>query len=324
MKLVKRRIFLITVSVLFAARLGVGGAAPIPHIVVLSLVAPEDQMRAFEEGLRTRGLVHGSTITLTYRTAEGQIKALAPLAREAVSLSPDVIVAVGTKAAKAAQESTRDIPIVAVTGDMASAGLVQNVSQPEGNVTGFSFFTLDLTAKRLELLLEVNPSMRKLKILAPARLHRTQLEALSMLDEYLTAKGINAEVVGVEHGDDLEAIIESIVFSPELSLLLVPSVRFDSRAREIGTMLARHRAIAMLPWKEYVEAGGLMSYSPDIIAIWFEVGTYIDRILRGAKPGELPIAFPTLFELVINLRTAQALGLSVPTSILLRADRIIE
>jgi putative ABC transport system substrate-binding protein len=281
-------------------------------------------MRAFEEGLRAHGLIEGSTIVLTYLKAEGRDKSLPLLAADAVSLSPKVIVAVGGKAARAAQDSTRDIPIVAVTGDMVAAGLVQNVSQPEGNLTGFSFFTLDMNAKRLELLLEVNPSLRSLKVLVPARRHRTHIEALSRLDKTFAQKGINAEVIGVEHFDDLEAIIESIETSPEQSLLMIPSVEFDAHAREIGAMIARHRAIAMLPWKEYVEAGGLMSYSPDIIAIWREAASYVDRILRGARPSELPVTYSTLFELVLNLRSAQDLGVTVPASILLRADRIIE
>lgn len=322
--IVNRRKFLLGVCALLAARFGIADAAPLPSIVVLSLSAPEDQMQAFEEGLRARGLIHGSTVILTHRTAGGQRDALIPLAAEVVELAPNVIVAVGTKAAIAAQKSTKDIPIVAVTGDMNSAGLVKNFSQPEGNLTGFSFFTLELASKSLELLLEVNPALRRLKILMPAGQHRTQVKVLAMLDESLKHKGINAEVVSVTHVDDLEAIMAGIASSPEESLLVRPSVRFDARAREIGDMIAKHRVIAMLPWKEYVEAGGLMSYSPDILAIWREASTYVDRILRGAEPSELPVTLPTLFELVINLRSAEALGLTVPGSILLRADRIIE
>jgi len=324
MNLLKRRKFLLGVCTLLAARFGVADAALLPHIVVLSLSAPEEQMQAFEEGLRTRGLIHGSTVTLTHHTAGGQRDALMPLAAEVVALAPDVIVAVGGKAAIAAQKSTKDIPIVAVTGDMNSTGLVKNFSQPEGNLTGFSFFTLELAVKNLELLLEVNPALRRLKILMPAGMHGAQVKVLAMLDESLKGKGINAEVVGVAHVDDLEAIIAGIASSPEESLLVRPSVQFDARAREIGGMIAKHRVVAMLPWKEYVEAGGLMSYSPDIVAIWREASSYVDRILRGAKPSELPVTLPTLFELVVNLRSAQDLGLTVPSSILLKANRIIE
>ena len=130
--------------------------------------------------------------------------------------------------------------------------------------------------------------------------------------------------MGVARDANLEAIIASIPSSPEEGLLMLPSVEFDARAREIGGMIAKHRVIAMLPWKEYVEAGGLISYSPDIVAIWREASTYVDRILRGAKPSELPVTRPTSFELVVNLRSARALGLTVPTSILVSADRLIE
>jgi putative ABC transport system substrate-binding protein len=254
----------------------------------------------------------------------GRDDALPALAAEAVSLSPNAIVAVGTKAAKAAQQSTSDIPIVAVSGDLVTPGLVKNISRPEGNITGFSFFTMELAVKRLELLLEVSPSLRHVRILVPARRHRTQVQMLPMLADFLEDRGISAEVVGVANVDDLGAIISSIAASPEDGLLVMPSVKFDARAREIGGMVAKHRVVAMLPWKEYVEGGGLMSYSPDIVAIWREASTYVDRILRGAKPSELPISFPTSFELVVNLRSAQTLGVSIPASILLRADRVIE
>jgi putative ABC transport system substrate-binding protein len=321
---VLRRWFLITASALLAVPLGVPHAASLPRIVVLSLSAPENQMRAFEEGLRARGLIDGSTVILTHRTAAGREDALMRRAAEAVSLSPKVIVAVGTKAAIAAKRLTNDIPIVAVTGDMVSAGLVKNFGQPEGNVTGFSFFTVKLTQKRLELLMEVNPSLRRLKILVPVRRHRSHVKALSALNESLKAKEIDVEVVGVAHVDALEAIIASIGSSSGESLLMVPSVMFDTRAREIGKMLVKHRAIAMLPWKEYVVAGGLMSYSPDIVAIWRKASTYVDRILRGAKPSELPVEQPRNFELVVNAKTAKAIGITIPPSILLRANWVIE
>jgi len=319
-----RRRLLLAAAGLIAARVNLGRASPLPRIVVLSLSAPVEQMLAFEEGLRALGLIHGSTVELTHRTALGKEDRLTRVAREAVALSPNVIVAVGTKAAVAARNSTKELPIVAVTGDMESAGLVKNFARPESNVTGFSFFTVGLTAKRLELLLEVNPSLRRLTILVPGRRHRTHSKALSLLAERLEEKGIRGEVVGVQHFDDVEAIISTVASSQEEGLLILPSVQFDAQARQIGSMIAKHKVIAMLPWKEYVEAGGLMSYAPDIISIWRNAGRYVDRILKGAAPGELPVEHPRKFDLVVNLKAAKSLGLAIPPSILLRADRVIE
>lgn len=324
MQLVNRRMFLVRASALLAACTGLTHAASLPQIIILSISAPKDQMQAFEEGLQDLGLINGLTVNLTHFTTGGSRNSLPRVADEAVSASPDVIVAVGGKAAVAAHASTKDIPIVAVTGDMNSVGLVKNFSQPEGNVTGFSFFTLELGAKRLQLLLEVNPSLRRLVILLPTGRHRAHEKAVSILNESLAGKEITAEVVDVSNVDDIEAIIASIDSKPEESLYILPSVEFDAKAEEIGGIISKHKVIAMLPWKEYVEAGGLMSYSPDIVAIWREASTYVDRILRGALPSELPVTLSTRFELVINLRAAQDLGLFVPTHILLRADRIIE
>ena len=281
-------------------------------------------MLAFEQGLRDHGLIDGSTVIISHLTAAGRATELQQLAAEAVSLLPEVIVVVGATAARAAQKATRDIPIVVVTGDIVSAGLVKSMSRPEGNITGFSFFNTELPAKRLSLLLEVNPSLRRIKILMFARPTPTQPPALSKLHEFLSGKRIDAEVVRAARVDDLEAVIASVPSSPEDGVFVWPSPVFDARASDIGTMIARHRVIAMLPWKSYVEAGGLMSYSPDILAIWRGVGAYVDQILRGARPGDLPVSQPTSFELVVNLRSAQALGLSIPVSILAKADQIIE
>ena len=301
MILMKRRMFLLGAGASLTTHSGFATAAPSTRVVILSLAAPKDQMIAFEDGLTSRGWVQGSTIDLIHKTADGRREAIQRLATEAVSLSPEVIVAVGTVAATAAQEATKDIPIVAVTGDMASAGLVENFSQPEGNLTGFSFFTTELTVKRLELLLQINPSLRHLKIMIPAKKHRTEVQTIATLSALLDKHGIDAELLEITSADDVEATIAGISAASGESLLVNPSVMIDGRAREIGNLTAKHGVVALLPWKEYVEGGGLMSYSPDIIAIWRNASSYVDRILRGAEPSELPVTLPTKFELVHQL-----------------------
>lgn len=320
----RRRAFLLGACALVAARTGVANAAALPLVVVLSITKPEDQMLAFDKGLRDHGLIEGSTVVISHLTAAGQATALPMLAAEAVSLSPKVIVAVGATAARAAQKATHDIPIVVVTGDMVSAGLVKNMGRPEGNTTGFSFFNTGLPTKRLSLLLEANPSLRRLKILMFSHPTPTQAPALSMVDKFLSEKRIDSEIVRVATVADLKVVVASVPSSLEDGVFVWPSPVFDGRAREIGGALAKHRIVAAVPWKSYVEGGGLISYSPDILAIWRGVAMYVDRILRGAKPSELAVAQPTSFELVVNLRSAQALGLTIPVSILAQANDVIE
>ena len=144
------------------------------------------------------------------------------------------------------------------------------------------------------------------------------------MEEMSTDRGIESEVVRIKHVDDLQSVLARIPSSLQEGVFVWPSPVLDASARKIGAMLAEQNVVSVLPWKEYVEGGGLLSYSPDIVAIWYQASNYVDRILRGAKPSELPVTLPTAFELVINLRSAQALGLTVPVPVLLRADRVIE
>jgi ABC-type uncharacterized transport system substrate-binding protein len=297
--------------------------AGMPRIVVLSLSSPVDQVRAFEEGLRAVGHTPGTTITIDHRSAEGHAAKLPALARDALGLHPQVIVAVGTTAATAAQQATKDLPIVAVTGDIVAAGLVANMARPEGNVTGLSFFAVDLMLKRLDLLMELAPQIRRLTILVQSPPHRTQTQALPALRSAAKKRGVEVREA-FARVEDVKAIFAKLREPPVEGLLLWSSPIFDVRADEIGRLTAEHRLIAMLPWREYVQAGGLVAYAPDILALWRRAATYVDKILKGAKPADLPVEQPTKFELVINLKTAKALGLTIPQSILVRADEIIE
>ncbi len=296
----------------------------LPRIMVFSLSSPPDHVRAFEEGLRALGYTPGTTIVVDQRSAEGRAATLPALAREVVALHPQVIVAIGTTAAIAAQQATKDLPIVAVTGDIVAAGLVGNLARSEGNVTGLSFFAGDLMLKRFDLLMELAPQIRRLAVLFQSPLTPATTKALPALRTAAGKRGVEVRDVPIVRVEDVKAAFAKLRGSTVDGLLLQQSPMLDARAEEIGRLAAQHRLIAMLPWKEYVQTGGLVAYAPDILALWRRAATYVDRILRGAKPGDLPIEQPTRFELVINLKAAKALGLTIPQTLLLQADQVIE
>lgn len=301
--------------------------ARLPRIVVLGwtpLGGDAGETLVIEEGLRALGYTKGVTIGIDYRSAEGLEDRLPTLASEAVALNPGVIVAIGTKAALAAQHATKDLPIVTVAGDIVAAGLVKSLGRPEGNITGLSFFTLELTLKRFELLMELQPKIRQLTVLRLGRPTPTVQEALAALRTVARNRAVEVRVMTVERVEEVKLVIAKLREVAVPGLLVMPNPAVDARAADIGRLSAEHRLIAMFPWKEYVHAGGLIAYGPDLAALWRRATTYIDRILRGARPGDLPVEQPTKFGLVINMKTAKTLGLTVPPVLLLRADQVLE
>jgi putative ABC transport system substrate-binding protein len=265
-----------------------------------------------------------TTITIDHRSADEQAARLPALAKDAAALHPHAIVAIGTTAALAAQRATKEVPIVAVTGDIPASGLVTNLARPEGNVTGLSFFAVDLMLKRFDLLLELAPHIRRLTVIVESPPHPTQLKGLVALRAAATKRGVEVLEAPVARPDDVKAAVAKLHEPRVEGVLLWSSPIFDRRAAEIGRLTADHRVTAMLPWKEYAHAGGLVAYSPDILLLWRRAATYVDRILGGAKPRDLPVEQPTKFELVINMKTARALGLTIPPALLLQADHVVE
>ncbi len=296
----------------------------LPRVVILSVSSPGDQMHAFEEGLKSLGHINGTTINIEHHSTEGRVDKLAAYAEQAVALKPTVVVAIGGKSASAARNATRDIPIIAVTGDVSAGGRVKNPARPEGNITGLSLFQVELIPKRLEILLELAPRIRRLSVFFLAPINPTAKTALAALTSFANEKGIDINEIAIEHLDELKSELAQHKTGSEDALLIRASPVFDAHSNEIGRLTAEHRLVAMLPWKQYVHAGGLVSYSPDIVAVWRRASHYVDQILRGAKPGDLPVEHPTQYDLVINIGTAEKLGISVPASLLLRANEIIE
>jgi putative tryptophan/tyrosine transport system substrate-binding protein len=326
-----RRAFMVMVGGgLLAAPLAAEGQpkAGVPRIGYLGNSSPSlesDLVDAFRQGLGEFGYTEGQNITIEYRWAEGKYDRFPDLVADLVRLKVDVIVTAGTPGALAAKQATKTIPIVmAVAADAVGAGLVASLARPGGNVTGSTTIAQELEGKRLELLREVVPRLSRVAVLwnpanpvQPIILKQTQLAAPAL---YLRLEPI----VGVSGVRELEGAFATISrVRPDALILLADRFLLAERTR-IVEFAAKRRLPTMYPYREMVKAGGLMSYSPSYPDLFRRAATYVDKILRGAKPADLPVEQPTKLELVINLKTARALGLTIPPSLLQRADQVIE
>ncbi len=282
-------------------------------------------VEGFREGLRESGYIEGQNIVLHYQLAEGRIDLLPALAAELVRLKVDVILTSGTPAGLAAKRATTTIPIVlAVVGDAIGAGLVPSLARPGGNITGLSALYPELEGKRLELLKEIVPRLRHVAVLMNPASPFTQV-AFKETRTAAEALRITLHPAEVRAVDDFERVFAAITnVKPDAMVVIGDrSLLIPHRAR-IVAFAAQHRLPAVYPLREFVDEGGLMTVGSNNVELFRRVATYVDKILKGAKPGDLPIEQPTKFELVINLKTAKALGLTIPQSLLLRADQVIE
>ena len=277
---------------------------------------------AFIHRLRELGWIEGRTFAIEYRWAEGRGERFAEIAAEFVRLNVDVIVTVGG-AVLAAKQATSLIPIVfAAAADPVGSGLVASLARPGGNVTGLSSQFTDLAGKRLELLREMVPSLRRLAIMANAGYPAAVLE---MAEVQATTRTLGLDVVTLElrRAEDIAPAFEALKGRAEALYVCAESLVTTNRVR-INTLALAARLPTMHSIREYVEAGGLMSYGPNFPDLWRRAGDLVDKILRGAKPADIPVEQPTKFDLIINLTTAKALGLDVPPTLLARADEVIE
>jgi len=277
---------------------------------------------AFVRRLRELGWIEGRTIAIEYRWAEGRGERYAEIAAEFVRLKVDIIVTSGG-AVLAAKQATSLIPIVfAAAADPVGGGFVASLVQPGGNVTGLSAQFTDLAGKRLELLREIVPSLRQLAIMANAGYPAAVLE---MAEVQATARTLGLEVTTLEirRAEDIAPAFEALKGRAEALYVCSDILTTTNRVR-VNTLALTARLPMMYGVREYVEAGGLMSYGPNFLDLWRRTGDLVDKILRGAKPADIPVEQPTKFDLVINLTTAKALGLEVPPTLLARADEVIE
>jgi putative tryptophan/tyrosine transport system substrate-binding protein len=293
----------------------------VPGIEAPSFIIPY-RLEPFRRGLREGGYVEGQTIIVEYRFAGGKLEHLAELAAELVKLQVDVIVTAATPAAKAAKTATSTIPIVMVDpGDPVGAGLVQSLARPGGNATALSSVTPDLAAKRLQLLKEIAPGAVRVAVVWNSAIPPAEV-ALSELQDAARMLHIHIEPVEVQGAEGLAASLAALKDRAMPFLVFPDPLTFNNREL-IVEFAAKNRVPAVFGAKEFVDAGGLASYGPSYPDMFQRAGTQVGRILKGAKPADLPVEQPMKFELVVNLKTAQALGLTIPPTLLFQADEVI-
>jgi len=290
-----------------------------------TLALESELVEGFRLGLRERGYVEGKTVLVHYRWAEGKIDALPALVAELIALKVDVLVTSGTPAALAAKKATATLPIVmAAVGDAVGTGIVPSLARPGGNITGLSTLYNQLEGKRIQILHELVPRMKRIALLTnPANPFTTLI--LKSTRAATDALGLAAQVFEVSAVDEFERAFAAIVKArPDAMAVLADRPFLVSNRTRIVQFAARNRLPAIYPFSEFVEEGGLIFYGPNFADMFRRSATYVDKILKGAKPADLPLEQPTKFELVINRKAARALGLTIPQSLLISADRVIE
>jgi putative ABC transport system substrate-binding protein len=324
--MITRRVFVGSLTGgLLAAPLAVEAQqAKIPRIGVLSpgSPGPSPLLNAFQQGLRELGYVEGQNIRLEYRFAETRLERLPGLATELVDLKVDVIFAINSTAAQAALHATKTIPIV-FTWVADPLSLVTNLARPGGNITGLTSITTELSGKRLELLKDALPGISRIAVLWNSAIP-VATRVFREMEGASTRLGVQLYPMGVRGSTEIQGAFTAAARARASALFVIEEgTLFPHRAR-ILSLAAQHRLPAASQFREFAEAGGLLSYGPNLPDLFRRAATYVDKILKGTKPGDLPVEQPTKFELVINLKTAKALGLTIPPSVLGRADHVIE
>jgi putative ABC transport system substrate-binding protein len=296
----------------------VGFVTPVSSEAVTPLV------NAMRQELRKLGYVDGQSLVIDVRVAEGRVDRIPEFVAELINLKPDVLVTGTTPAALAAKKATRTIPIVmTAVGDPVGVGIVSNLARPEGNVTGLSLLNLAHIGKQLQLLKEAVPHVRRFALLWNS-LNPGNVDALTATQTAAGALGVDLQPVAIRGPDDFQSALAAVITGRAGALLVAPDPVTYSLRSSIIRFAAANQLPVMYNFREEVEAGGLMAYGADLLEHYRRAATYIDKILKGAKPADLPVEQPTKFEFVINMKTAKALGLTIPPSVLARADEVVQ
>jgi putative ABC transport system substrate-binding protein len=300
-----------------ARRIGVLGSASasayVPHV------------EALKAGLRDVGYVEGRDIAIEYRFAEGHYERLAELAAELLRLKPDVLVSHGTPATEAAKRATTSIPVVMVSiADPVASGLVASLARPGENLTGVSNLAGDVVAKHVELLAQVLTGRSALAVLRNPANPAATAPQLKEAEAAARSLGLRLQPFDARAAVELPAAFAAMAAARTRGVVVLSEPLFLDKRGQIAELAVRNRVATVFSRSEAVDAGGLMSYGPSLVGQFRQAAVYVDRILKGAKPADLPIEQPTKFELVVNIKTAKALGITIPQSILVRADRVIE
>jgi putative ABC transport system substrate-binding protein len=279
------------------------------------------RMESFRQGLRALGLIDGQNVTIELRYSQKGPQQLPELAAELIRLKVDVIFTSGDLAPKVAQQATDTVPIVAISDDILGAGVIATLSRPGRNTTGLTILSPELSAKRLEVLRDIIPGLSQVTALWDPTTGASQV---TMTTSAALSLNLKLQVLEVRRREDVAGAVRAARNSQADALNVFSSPFLASLHREIIAFAAEYRLPAIYQWKEHVEAGGLVSYGPNLAAIWRQSAIIVAKVLKGVKPAELPVEQPTKFELVMNLATAKSLDLSIPPSVLLRADEVIE
>ena len=294
------------------------------RIGVLVSTTVSYRREALLQGLRELGYVEGKNITIELRSAEGKFERLPALAAELVRLKVDVIVTSSNPAIIALKQATRDIPIVmTVVGDPIGAGFIQSLARPGGNITGLSSVAKELSGKRLELLKEISPNISRVAVFRNPTIP-THAVLWKETQAAATALGIKLIPLDFRGPDEFESLFSAMAKEHAEALIVLPDPITLAQRKQIVDLAAKNRLPGMYPFGDFVDVGGLIAYGPSATDLWRRGAIYVDKILKGRKPADLPVEQPTKFETVLNMKTAKALGITIPQTILVQADRVIE
>ena len=301
--------------------------ARIPRIGILipaSMSSYSARVEAFRQRLREHGYVEGKNIVIEYRYAEGKPERLPDLAAELVRLKVDVIVTASGPAILAAKKASATMPIVfASAGDPVGTGLVSSLARPGGNITGLSVMAPDLDGKRLELLKEAFPKIARVAFLWEGSGGRRGNLTLTDMEAAAKALGVKLQSLPVRGLDDFDSAFARAKRDGAQALITTSGALFNTQQRPVLAFAAKNRLPAMYPTSDFVEAGGLMSYGPNFTDSWRRAADFVDKILKGTKPADIPVEQPTKFEFIVNLKAAKEIGLTIPPNVLARADKVI-
>jgi putative ABC transport system substrate-binding protein len=325
----RRRFFLLSLAATLAApRAAKAQQAKLPRLCILaadSLSSPwARRYSGFIQGLRDLGYVDGRNITINFLSADGHYDRFPALALECVHLKPDIIVAYTTPGSLAAKNATSTIPIITgPIGDPVGTGIVASLARPGGNITGQTVMATGLSGKRLHLLKEAMPTLSRVLILSQ-RADPVSAVQVQELENMAGPIGVRLLNRGIGSPDELSAAAAAAVKEGAQALITTIETFFIIHRARVVELAAGHRLPAMYPVRDFVDSGGLMSYGPNTLSLYRRTAVYVDKVLKGSKPADLPVEEPTTFEFVINLKTAKALGLTIPPALLARADQVIE
>jgi len=321
----KTKITVLTLcAMLLALSVSADAGEQIPRIGIL-FVGGRNQphLESFKQGLKERGYTEGKNIFLDYRYAEGKYERLPELAAEFVREKVDIIVTTSSISAQAARQATKTTPIVMTTGNPLDMGLAASLARPGGNVTGLTVMLSDLSGKRLELLKETLPKMTRVAVLWSSR-ERDAVTGYKETEEAAQAFSLRLHPLEAQTAQDFEHAFTKMAKSHDNGLVVVLSPLVTLHSRRIVELALKHRIPGMYPTRQFAEEGGVMAYGPLIGDLYRRAATYVDKILKGAKPADLPVEQPMKFELVINLKAAKQIGLTIPPNVLVRADKVIK